>query len=350
MYGNHAPTLRNLALKVISQTTSSSACERNWSTFSLIHTKQRNRLAYPRLQQLVFCYYNMKLKIRDMQAETNKAAEKDYLDLLDISAEFGEEEDNQLFQWVRPLHLDDEYGNPDPRIVAYVREADVDVDRVLSEEVHSETFSQETRDSFQHVVTSRPSFDSSVEHSSRPSFAGTSSTGYDGLRGEGTNDGSDTRNDGGDNADRQQSEYPLSPFTGEDDFTHATQDEDHGSKRAGPGIGTVGKPYRGRRRRMAQHNEYSFSASFESMSIGTQYNDSSNDVNVFPPYIMSYGQHFSHPLDSIGEYGMINYPHDAQIPFQTPYQMQQGFQTSIWVNPEFPIHGEIVGTSQYIYA
>ena len=26
--------------------------------------------------------------------------EKDYLDLLDILAEFGEEEDNQLFQWL----------------------------------------------------------------------------------------------------------------------------------------------------------------------------------------------------------------------------------------------------------
>ena len=90
----------------------------------------------------------MKLKIRDMQTETDKAAEKDYLDLLDISAEFGEEEDNQLFQWVRPLHLDDENGNSDPRIAAYVREAGVDVDRVLSEEGHSESFSQKTRDSF----------------------------------------------------------------------------------------------------------------------------------------------------------------------------------------------------------
>ena len=49
-----------------------------------------------------------------MQAETDKAAKKDYLDLLDILAEFGEEEDNQLFQWVRPLQLDDENGNPDP--------------------------------------------------------------------------------------------------------------------------------------------------------------------------------------------------------------------------------------------
>ena len=141
MYGNQAPTLRNLALKVLSQTASSLACERNWSTFSYIHTKQRNRLAYPWVQQLVFCYYNMKLKIRDMQAEADKVAEKDYLDLLDISAEFGEKEDNQLFQWVRPLHLDDENGNLDPRIAAHVREAGVDVERVLSEKVHSESFS-----------------------------------------------------------------------------------------------------------------------------------------------------------------------------------------------------------------
>ena len=164
----------------------------------------------------------MKLKIQDMQAETDKVAEKDYLYLLDISAKFGEEEDNQLFQWVRPLHLDDENGNPNPRIVAHVREAGVDVERVLFEEVHSESFSQDTRDSFQPVVTSRPSSDSSVEHSTRLSFAGTSTIGYDGSRGKGANDGSDNGNDGRDNVDRQQSEYSLSPFTGENDFTQAT--------------------------------------------------------------------------------------------------------------------------------
>ena len=84
---------------------------------------------------------------------------------------------------------------------------------------------------------------------------------------------------------------------------------------------------------MTQHNEDSFSASFESMSIGTQYSDSSNDANVFPPYTMSYGQPSPHPSDSIGEYGKINHPYDAQMPFQTPFQMQQGFQTSMWVNP-----------------
>ena len=102
--------------------------------------------------------------------------------------------------------MDDEDGNPNPRIATHVREEGVDFNHVLSEEVQSESFSQDTRDSFQPTVTSRPSFDSSAEHSSRPSFVGTSTTGYDGSRGEGTNDGGDTRNDGGDIADRQISQ------------------------------------------------------------------------------------------------------------------------------------------------
>ena len=76
---------------------------------------------------------------------------------------------------------------------------------------------------------------------------------------------------------------------------------------------------------MIKHNEDSFSTSFESMRIGTQYSDSSNDANVFPPYTISSGQPYSHPSGSIGEYGMINYPHDPQMSFQTSYQMQQRF-------------------------
>ena len=124
-----------------------------------------------------------------------------------------------------------------------------------------------------------------------------------------------------------------------------------GSKGDGPGIGAIGKPYRGRQRKMTHHNEDSLSASFESMSIGTQYIDSSNDGNIFPPNTMSYGQSSSNPSASIDEeYGMINYPHAEQMSFRISYQIQQEFQTNMWVNPEFPIHGEVVGTSQDIYA
>ena len=104
----------------------------------------------------------MKLKIRDMEAETDKVAENNFLKFLLSLVR----KTRINYQWVRTLPLDDEDGNPDPRIAAHVREAGVDVERVLSEEVHSDSFSQDTRDSFQPAVTSRPSFDSSVEHSS----------------------------------------------------------------------------------------------------------------------------------------------------------------------------------------
>ena len=71
---------------------------------------------------------------------------------------------------------------------------------------------------------------------------------------------------------------------------------------------------------MTQHNEDSFSASFESMSIGTQYSDSSNDGNIFPSHTMSYGQPSSNPSASIHEeYEMINYSHIEQMSFHIPY-------------------------------
>ena len=64
IYGTCVPELQKLTIKVLSQTTSASNCERNWSTFSYIHTKARNRLKYERLQKLVYTYYNMRLRMR----------------------------------------------------------------------------------------------------------------------------------------------------------------------------------------------------------------------------------------------------------------------------------------------
>ncbi|KAL2938630.1 hypothetical protein RDABS01_022079 [Bienertia sinuspersici] len=45
-YGESAPKLQKIAVRVLSQTTSSSNCERNWSIWSLVHAKTRNRLKY----------------------------------------------------------------------------------------------------------------------------------------------------------------------------------------------------------------------------------------------------------------------------------------------------------------
>ena len=120
-------------------------------------------------------------------------------------------------------------------------------------------------------------------------------------------------NDEGDNAEgnigeSQQSQYPMSQFTRENDFMHCTQDENHGSKRVGLGIRAIGKPYRERKRTMTPYNKELLSGSFESMSIGTQFSDSSNEANVYPPYVMGYGQ-LSSSTDE--EYGMSSYPSDA---------------------------------------
>ncbi|RVW75120.1 hypothetical protein CK203_057865 [Vitis vinifera] len=133
----------------------------------------------------------MRLKLRDMETENDRVAEKNYLDLLDISADVGEEEDYQLFQWVRPIHLDDEVGNLDPQIASHAREFRVNIEHVLSEEVQSESFSKDTDDSFQAALNSHQKIDSTnVGHSSRPSTIGTSASSYDGSRG-GTDDGAD---------------------------------------------------------------------------------------------------------------------------------------------------------------
>lgn len=124
-------------MKILSQTCSSSACERNWRTFSLIHTKQRNRLAYERFEKLVFCYYNMRLRVRDMEAERDNAAELKPLNLLDISIEIGEENENPLYEWIRPSHMDGPDGESDPKVAKEAQNLGIDVDRVIAEEVLS---------------------------------------------------------------------------------------------------------------------------------------------------------------------------------------------------------------------
>ena len=62
---------------------------------------------------------------------------------------------------------------------------------MLFEEVHSESFSKDTDDSFQATLNSHQEVDfTSASHGSRPSVAGTSVFGYDGSK-SGTNDGGD---------------------------------------------------------------------------------------------------------------------------------------------------------------
>ncbi|GJY36907.1 hypothetical protein Tco_0422285 [Tanacetum coccineum] len=43
-FGGATPNLKKIAMRILALTSSSSGCERNWSTFEEIHTKKRNRL------------------------------------------------------------------------------------------------------------------------------------------------------------------------------------------------------------------------------------------------------------------------------------------------------------------
>ncbi|KAK5819835.1 hypothetical protein PVK06_024864 [Gossypium arboreum] len=93
IYGTCVPELQKLAIKVLSQTTSASNCERNWSTFSYIHTKARNRLKYKKLEKLVFTYYNMRLQIRHQKRMSTD----------DINVSFNPISLDHIFEYVDPL-------------------------------------------------------------------------------------------------------------------------------------------------------------------------------------------------------------------------------------------------------
>ncbi|VFQ79370.1 unnamed protein product [Cuscuta campestris] len=60
-FGGYTPEHQTFARRIIGLCCSSSGCERNWSTFSFIHTKKRNRLEHQRLNDLVYVKYNRKI-------------------------------------------------------------------------------------------------------------------------------------------------------------------------------------------------------------------------------------------------------------------------------------------------
>ncbi|KAK2651904.1 hypothetical protein Ddye_011760 [Dipteronia dyeriana] len=64
MYESQTPNLQRVAIRILSLTSSSSGCERNWSTFEGIHTKKRNVLDVDRLNNLVYVKFNAELMNR----------------------------------------------------------------------------------------------------------------------------------------------------------------------------------------------------------------------------------------------------------------------------------------------
>ncbi|KAK7411803.1 hypothetical protein VNO78_03244 [Psophocarpus tetragonolobus] len=67
MFGDRTPELKRFAIRVLSLTCSSSGCERNWSSFEMVHTKRRNRLHQKTMNDLVYVMYNLKLKSKQIK-------------------------------------------------------------------------------------------------------------------------------------------------------------------------------------------------------------------------------------------------------------------------------------------
>ncbi|CAO2168461.1 unnamed protein product [Urochloa humidicola] len=125
-YGGQCKELQRLAKLNVSQCMSSSGCERNWSTFALVHTKVRNRLSYEKLHKLVFVHYNLKLAIQqfetDYQSLRQKDKDADPCSMMMDVALF--DEDNPIMDWLsnsmsesRPTldeydESDDEWATP----------------------------------------------------------------------------------------------------------------------------------------------------------------------------------------------------------------------------------------------
>nr|GEU50409.1 hypothetical protein [Tanacetum cinerariifolium] len=63
-FGGATPNLKKIAMRILSLTSSSSGCERNWSTFEGIHTKKRNRLEASKLNNLGYVQFNSNLTER----------------------------------------------------------------------------------------------------------------------------------------------------------------------------------------------------------------------------------------------------------------------------------------------
>ncbi|KAG5521605.1 hypothetical protein RHGRI_033985 [Rhododendron griersonianum] len=63
-YGASAPLLQSVALKLLVQPSSSSCSERNWSTYSFVHSAKRNKMTPKRAEDLVFIHSNLRLLSR----------------------------------------------------------------------------------------------------------------------------------------------------------------------------------------------------------------------------------------------------------------------------------------------
>lgn len=98
-YGDSAPVLQRVAIRILSQVCSSFTFERHWNTFQQIHSEKRNKIDKETLNDLVYINYNLKLA-RQMRTKSLEADPIQFDDI-DMTSEWVEESDNPSpTQWL----------------------------------------------------------------------------------------------------------------------------------------------------------------------------------------------------------------------------------------------------------
>ncbi|XP_042482660.1 pheromone-processing carboxypeptidase KEX1-like [Macadamia integrifolia] len=202
-------------MKILSCTTSSSGCERNWSTFGLIHTKPWNRLSYEKLENLVYVHYNIKLKMKYLELE--KSGEDTDVNPIDITHILNEEdsvrgwiEDTEKVLVMDKLFEDQRETTPDPIIEDLIRDINKNFKNIDDDETQAQSGILEDDDS---------SDDGDIRRTR--SGATYSATQPDSDDDDQNKDGADDDDDDDDDSGGGQT-YVLVPFIEDVAFTHAT--------------------------------------------------------------------------------------------------------------------------------
>lgn len=98
-YGDSAPVLQRVAIRILSQVCSTFTFEKHWSAFQQIHSEKRNKIDRETLNDLVYINYNLKLS-RQTRSKTSEADPIQFDDI-DMTSEWVEESDSPSpTQWL----------------------------------------------------------------------------------------------------------------------------------------------------------------------------------------------------------------------------------------------------------
>lgn len=138
-YGLQCPTLQKMALRILNLTSSSSGCERNWSTFEMVDAKRRNRLDVRRRDKLVYIQFNGRMmdKRKKLSSSSDVLLSYDATQAQDwiCPDAYTEEDEFDPVSGIAYAVLDDAMGATEatnPRRSARVRELH-EVDEFLSD-------------------------------------------------------------------------------------------------------------------------------------------------------------------------------------------------------------------------